>query len=233
MSTNNATILVVEDEPRYARVLTINLETNDYNTLIAHNGPTAIQMTANENPDLILLDVMMPGMNGYEVCRRIREFSNVPIIMLTALSDTNDKVQGLEYGADDYITKPFSTRELLARVKAALRRSDASATPPRPVVTIGDLTMDFTNQRIHIGQKEIKLTRIEYRLLRTLIKNTRRVLVPDYLLDEVWGMGHEHDTQLLWQAIHRLRKKIEPDPQNPTYIHTRSGVGYIFEYREP
>lgn len=230
MNTQQRKILVVEDEPRYARVVTINLETAGYEALVARDGNEAIQMTASKNPDLILLDLMMPGIDGYEVCRRIREFSNIPIIMLTAMSDTNDKVQGLEEGADDYITKPFSARELLARIKVALRRVNASDPPTPPTVERGKLKVDFINQRVYCCTEEIKLTRIEYRLLSTLIKNYGRVLLPNYLLEDIWGTGREENHQLLWQAIHRLRKKIEPDPKNPSYLHTRPSVGYVFEY---
>lgn len=233
MSIHNTKILVVEDEARHARVLTINLEIIGYNTSVANDGLTAIQMTASENPDLILLDIGLPGIDGYEVCRRIREFSNVPIIMLTASRNTNAKVQGLESGADDYITKPFIARELLARVKAALRRPNLENPPPCPIIEIGDLKVDFVSQRVYLGHGEIKLTRIEYRLLSTLIKNSGRLLMSDDLLDEVWGLEYDHGNQLLWQAIHRLRKKIEPDPPNPIYIHNRTGMGYLFEYREP
>ncbi len=233
MKTKKAQVLAVDDEPRYVRVIKINLEASGYEVITADNGKTAIDLTINENPDLILLDLMMPGLDGYEVCRRIREFSDIPIIMLTALSETSNKVKGLDYGADDYITKPFSARELLARVRAALRRSPTITQTSDATFRAGKLRVNLASHRVYRGGQEVRLTPTEYRLLRELITQKGRVLVPEYLLEKVWGLGHEGETQLLWQAVHRLRQKIEPDPQNPIYIHTRPGIGYIFSYDQP
>jgi DNA-binding response OmpR family regulator len=229
MSIPQARIMIVEDEPRYLRVLKLNLEESNYEIIPAQNGAEAINLFIEKNPDLVLLDLMMPGMDGFEVCRRIREFSEVPIIMLTALGETSDKVKGLDTGADDYITKPFSARELLARVRAALRRGQLQEkTRSEGVLSEGDLVVDFSARKVFIKGEEVNLTRTEYHLLCELIRNTGRILVPEQLLDKVWGPGHEGENQLIWQAVHRLRQKIEDDPQNPTYIHTRAGSGYIF-----
>jgi DNA-binding response OmpR family regulator len=223
-------ILVVDDDPRYVRALMVNLEASGYDVLAEVDGQRAIDTAAMEEPDLVLLDVKMPGLDGCEVCRRIREFSSVPIIMLTALGDVADKVEGLEAGADDYVTKPFSASELVARVRAALRSRELSKRG-REVATFqaGDLLVDLARRRVFVGGQEVHLTPIEYRLICELAVNAGRILVPDYLLSQVWGPQYEGDTHLLWQAIHRLRQKIERDPENPELIKTRSGIGYILE----
>jgi len=222
-------VLVVDDEPRYIRAIQVNLEARDYKVLTAGDGQAAIDLAAREEPDLILLDIRMPGLDGYEVCRRIREFSAVPIIMLTALADSDDKVKGLDLGADDYVTKPFSAKELLARVRAVLRRADlADQQPPQPSFRAGDLLVDFARQRVFVGDQEIHLTPTEYRLLCELVRKAGQVLVPEHLLEKVWGVGYVGESRLVWRAIHRLRQKIERDPQNPRYIQTRPGIGYIF-----
>jgi len=228
MRTKKIRILAVDDEPRYVRVIKINLEASGYDVITAESGATALELAVTENPDLVLLDLMMPDIDGYEVCRRIREFSNMPIIMLTALTETNNKVKGLDLGADDYITKPFSARELLARIRAAMRRNEPPSAKEAAIFEAGELRIDFVRHRVFVRDQEIKLTPTEYRLLSELVKQADRILVPDYLLEKVWGMGHEGEVQLLWQAIHRLRHKIEADPQNPRYIQTRPGIGYIF-----
>ncbi|MBN2006707.1 MAG: response regulator transcription factor [Anaerolineae bacterium] len=229
METDQTRIMIVEDEPRYLRVLKLNLEESNYEIIPAQNGAEALNLFIEKNPDLILLDLMMPGMDGYEVCRRIREFSEVPIIMLTALNETGDKVKGLDIGADDYITKPFSARELLARVRAALRRGQiADHTKYEGMFQFGDIEVDLGGHLVRIKNQEVKLTRTEYRLLCELVTHVNRVMVPEYLLEKVWGAGHEGETQLVWQAIHRLRQKIETDPQHPVYIQTHAGIGYIF-----
>ncbi len=229
MHKGKVRILVVDDEPRYVRAVQVNLEASGYQVLTALDGQTAIELAAGEAPDLILLDIRMPGLDGYEVCQRIREFSTVPIIMLTALAEDADKVRGLDMGADDYVTKPFSADELLARVRAALRRVELSERPaPHPTFRAGDLLVDFVQQRVFACGQEVDLTPTEYRLLCELVKQAGRVLVPEYLLEKVWGVGYEGENHLVWQAIHRLRRKIEPDPRNPQYIKTRPGLGYVF-----
>jgi DNA-binding response OmpR family regulator len=233
MNKDKARILVVDDEPRYVRAIQVNLQASGYEVLAARDGQTAIDLAASEAPDLILLDIRMPGLDGYEVCRRIREFSAMPIIMLTALAEDADKVKGLDTGADDYVTKPFSADELLARVRAALRRVELSERQePHPTFQAGDLLVDFARQRVFVRGQEVNLTPTEYRLLYELVKQAGRVLVPEYLLEKVWGIGYEGENRLLWQAIHRLRRKIEPDPQNPQYIQTRPGIGYVFALPE-
>lgn len=229
MSNDKGRILVVDDEPRYLRAIQVNLEASGYEVITAGDGQTAVELVAAQEPDLVLLDIKMPVMDGYEACRRIREFSSLPIIMLTALAESADKVRGLDLGADDYVTKPFSAEELLARVRAALRRVEyeeqQSVDSP---FQAGDLTVDFARRRVFVGADEVQLTPTEYRLLRELVRHADQVLVPDVLLERVWGLGYEGETQLVWQAIHRLRKKIESDPQNPRYIETRPGIGYLF-----
>ncbi len=229
MSKGKTRILVVDDEPRYIRAIQVNLLASGYEVLTARTGQQAIELVASENLDLVLLDIRMPGLSGYEICQRIREFSVVPIIMLTALTDNADKVRGLDAGADDYITKPFSAEELLARVRAALRRVELLERPePQPTFQAGELMVDLAQQRVFVRGQEISLTPTEYRLLCELVKHAGRVLVPEYLLEKVWGMGYEGDIKLLWQAVHRLRRKLERDSQNPQYIQTRPGTGYVF-----
>ena len=226
---NKVRILVVDDELRYVRAIQVNLKASGYEVLTASNGQTAVDLVATEEPDLIVLDIRMPGMDGFEVCQRIREFSAVPIIMLTALASDADKVKGLDIGADDYVTKPFSAEELLARVRAALRRVELSERKePRPTFQAGDLLVDFARQRVFVRDQEVNLTPIEYRLLCELVRQAGRVLVPEFLLDKVWGLGYDGENRLLWQAIHRLRQKIERDPRDPLYIQTRPGIGYVF-----
>jgi two-component system KDP operon response regulator KdpE len=225
---NRTRILVVDDEPRYLRALQVNLEASGYEVLAASDGRTAIEVASTEDPSLVVLDVRMPGIGGFETCRRIREFSMVPIIMLTALAEDADKVAGLDAGADDYVTKPFGADELLARVRAALRRASMSRQPAgKTTLTAGDLQVDFAQQRVFVGGREIRLTPTVYRLLYQLAQQPGRVLVPSVLLEEVWGMGYEGQTHLVWQAIHRLRQKVERDPRNPQIIQTRPGIGYV------
>lgn len=222
-------ILVVDDEPRYVWAIRQNLEARGYEVLAAHDGYTALELAAQADPTLILLDVRMPGLDGFEVCRRIRAFSTAPIIFLTAMAEETDKVQGLDIGADDYVTKPFSVEELLARVRAALRRLELSAAREPPATfEAGELRVDLAQKRVFIGEEEVDLTPIEYHLLLVLIEQAGRILVPDYLLERIWGPGCEEESHLLRQAIHRLRRKIEPDPQDPQYIQTRRGLGYLF-----
>jgi DNA-binding response OmpR family regulator len=228
MGRGRVRILVVEDEPRYVRAIRVNLEGSGYEVLAAPDGSTAVDMVANEDPDLVLLDIRMPGMDGYEACRRIREFSPVPIIMLTAMAETADKVRGLGSGADDYITKPFSAEELLARVQAVLRRAGGGQqTEGRATFEVGELRVDFAGQRVFVRGQEVHLTPTEYRLLGELAHHAGQVLVPEVLLEKVWGMGYAGETRLVWQAIHRLRQKIEPEPRHPRYIQTRAGIGYM------
>ena len=223
-----ARILVVDDEPKYVRAIQVNLEARGYTVLTAPDGHTAIELAASAEPDLVLLDIRMPDMDGNQVCRRIREFSTIPVIMLTALGETGDKVRGLDSGADDYVTKPFSADELLARVRAALRRADrADRTESQSVYQVGDLRLEVAHHRVYMGDREINLTSTEYRLLSELIKNAGRILTCEYLLERVWGNGYEGEDSLVWKEIHRVRSKVEQDPRHPRYILTKAGIGYI------
>jgi DNA-binding response OmpR family regulator len=229
MNKSRFRVLVAEDEPRYIWAIQTNLEARGYEVLTAPDGQKAVELAVSEQPDLVLLDIKMPVLNGYEACRRIREFSTVPIIMLTALAEEANKVHGLDLGADDYITKPFSAPELLARVRAALRRVGFSeGLPSASSFQAGDVRVDFAQQRVFISGQEVELTPTEYRLLCELVKQPGRLLVPDHLLEKVWGPGYEGGDKLVRQAIHRLRCKMERDPRHPEYIQTRPGLGYVF-----
>ncbi len=226
-------ILVAEDEPRYVWAIQANLEARDYEVLTASDGHEAVQLAADAQPDLILLDIKMPVMNGYEACRRIREFSTVPIIMITAMAEEADKVLGLDLGADDYISKPFSVPELLARVRSALRRVEfTEGLPSDSSYVAGELRVDFVQHRVFVRGQEVELTPTEYRLLCELVKQPGRVLMSGYLTEKVWGPGYEEGDKLIRQAIHRLRRKIELDPRSPEYIRTRPGMGYVFRPSE-
>jgi DNA-binding response OmpR family regulator len=222
-------ILVVDDEPKYIYIMQLNLEARGYEVLVAGDGETAVELAASQEPDLIVLDIRMPGMDGYEACQRIRQFSTVPIIMLTAMAEEADKVKGLDLGADDYVTKPFGIDELLARVRAGLRRAELRAEAvTEPILQAGDLRIDLAQQQVFVSDQEVPLTPIEYHLLSELVKHAGRVVVSERLLEAVWGSGYEGADRTLRQAIYRLRRKIEPDPKNPQYIQTRSGLGYVF-----
>ncbi|MBN2002031.1 MAG: response regulator transcription factor [Anaerolineae bacterium] len=227
MNKGKPCVLVVDDEPRYVWAIKVNLESRGYLVIPAQSGEQAIELALTQEPDLIMLDVRMPGMDGYTVCKLIREFSSAPIIMLTAMAEEVDKVRGLDAGADDYVTKPFGTEELMARVRAALRRVElGERQDTRPIFQTGSLRVDFARQRVFMDDHEISLTPTEYRLLQELVNQPEHILMPDYLLERVWGIGYEGQDRLVRQAIHRLRQKIESDPQNPQYIHTLRGMGY-------
>jgi DNA-binding response OmpR family regulator len=228
MTETGKRILVADDEHRYALAIKYNLEASGYHVTTVHNGRSTIETTASLNPDLVLLDIKMPDMDGYEACRRIRKFSDVPIIMLTAMAKEKDKVTGLDCGADDYVTKPFGAEELMARVRAALRRSAVSniSEQEEAIIHVGSLRVDLSSNRVYARGCEVNLTPIEYRLFCELAKQAGRVLVTDYLIEIVWGQSYDGDETLLWKSIHRLRKKIEPDWKNPVHILTRRGIGY-------
>jgi len=228
MRSGLSRILVVDDQRRYLRLIEVNLKASGYEVITTDNGSSAVELAATETPDLILLDIMLPQKDGYQACREIRAFSAVPIIMLTALGQTDDVVKGLDAGADDYICKPFSAQELLARIRARLR--GARQIPQQKTETvyrIGGVELDLTRRRLFVREEEVHLTPTEYRLITVLVTNAGRVLVPGHLLEQVWG-SEDNDPQLVWQAIHRLRRKIERDPGHPVYIQTRPGIGYIF-----
>jgi len=221
-------ILVVDDEPRVVRLVSEVLKAMGYDVVAAASGKTAIEMLALENPDLILLDILMPhGMDGYEVCRRIREFSDVPIVMLTAKAQEADMLRGFDAGADDYLTKPFSAKELIARVKAVLRRCRRPEEMVTSTTSCGDIQIDFARRTVHVKGSEVSLTRTEYALLRQLALHPNKVQVHRDLLASVWGPEYIDDVDYLRAYIRYLRRKLEPDPSNPQYILTTPGVGYM------
>lgn len=220
-------VLVVDDERRYRELLEMDLSRRGYRVFTAADGLRALQLVDEVSPDLVLLDVMLPDLDGYEVCRRIREISSVPVIMLTARVEEADKVRGLRIGADDYVTKPFSAIELLARVEAVLRRAEpAQHAQARPFEN-GALRVDFSERRVSVDGRDMELTAAEFRLLSELAQNAGRVMVHDELLHRVWGSGYEGASELLHTAIRRLRVKIEADPTRPRYILTKRGIGYF------
>ncbi|MBL7199715.1 MAG: response regulator transcription factor [Anaerolineae bacterium] len=222
-------ILAVDDEPKMTRFIRMNLELEGYRVSEATNGLEALEKTRQELPDLVLLDVMMPDMDGFETLQHIRELSSVPVIMLTVKSEEEDKVRGLELGADDYVTKPFSSRELTSRIKALLRRAEMPTTMEKTVVKIDDrLSIDFQRHDVWVGDERIRLRPTEYQLLYHLVSNTGWVMSHDTLLSKVWGPEYRDEIQYLRLYINYLRQKIEEDPANPRYILTERGIGYRF-----
>ena len=223
-------ILVVDDEPRMTRFIRMNLELEGYHVIEAHDGIQALDRVRTELPDLVILDVMMPELDGFETLRMLREISNVPVIMLTVRDEEEDKVRGLELGADDYVTKPFSARELASRVKAALRRAQGPAGPEESILEIDDrLSIDFNRREVIVEGEHIHLRPTEFRLLYHLVENAGWVVPHETLLSKVWGYEYgEDEIQNLRLYISYLRKKIEPDPSNPRYIFTEIGTGYRF-----
>jgi len=222
-------ILVVDDELSIIKFLRANLESKGYEVLVAMNGAEALHIFEMELPDLVLLDIMMPKMDGFEVCRRLREWSQVPIIMLSARGDVSDKVKCLDLGADDYITKPFGAGELIARVRAVLRRTkEGAAKPTQPLFSNRELEVNFAQRKVTITGKEVKLTPTEYSLLQEFVLNAGKVLTHSHLLNKIWGPEYRDEREYLHVFIPRLRAKIETDPTNPKYIITVSGIGYQF-----
>lgn len=223
-------ILVVDDEPRMIGFIRMNLELEGHQVIEAHNGLEALEAVRTQLPDLILLDVMMPEIDGFETLRMLREFSNIPVIMLTAKGDENDKVYGLELGADDYVTKPFGPRELSSRIKAVLRRAEMPSTSPEnAILRIDDrLSVDFNQREVIVNGKRIKLRPTEYRLLYHLIENAGWTVPHDQLLAKVWGYEYRDEAHYVRLYVNYLREKIEEDPANPRYILTERGVGYRF-----
>jgi DNA-binding response OmpR family regulator len=220
-------ILVVDDEPRYLRLLEANLQTEGFDVLLAHDGEEAIEIFTSKPTDLVLLDVMMPKLDGFSTCQRIRQFSNVPIIILTAKGEELDRVRGLDMGADDYLVKPFSIVELLARVRAVLRRAQPINGTQNQFVIHGDLRIDQARAEVWRGDMSIYLSATEYRLLLQFTHNIGKVVSAEELLTSVWGVEYITDKEILWVTIARLRQKVEEDPHNPKHIVTRSGLGYI------
>jgi DNA-binding response OmpR family regulator len=223
-------ILVVDDEPRMIGFIRMNLELEGYQVLEAHNGLEALEAIRTQLPDLLLLDVMMPELDGFETLRMLREFSSIPVIMLTAKGEEDDKVYGLELGADDYITKPFGSRELSSRVRAVLRRAEMpSAAPEQAILKVDDrLSVDFNRREVIVEGQHIKLRPTEYRLLYHLIENAGWTVPHEQLLAKVWGYEYRDETHYVRLYVNYLREKIEEDPANPKYILTERGVGYRF-----
>ncbi len=222
-------VLVVDDEKLIVKGIRFSLEQDGMEVDCAYDGEEALEAAKKKEYDIILLDVMLPKLTGFEVCQQIREFSSMPIIMLTAKGDDMDKILGLEYGADDYITKPFNILEVKARIKAIIRRSSKKAAENQAkVVKFEDLKMDCESRRVYISNKEVNLTAKEFDLLELLIFNPNKVYSRDNLLNLVWGYDYPGDVRTVDVHIRRLREKIEDNPSEPKYIHTKWGVGYFF-----
>jgi len=222
-------ILIVDDEPRYLRLLEANLRTEGYEVATAQDGVQALDIFSAQPIDLVLLDVMMPRLDGFGVCQRLREFSNVPIVILTARGEEQDRVRGLDLGADDYLVKPFSATELLARVRAVLRRAQvpAETTGQARFFAHGDLKIDFARAEVWRGEEPVSLSATEYCLLLQFTHNVGKILTSEDLLTSVWGAEYRNDKEILWVSIARLRQKLEADAHTPHHIVTRSGLGYL------
>jgi len=227
--TSKAKILVIEDEEEITRLLEFRFQQEGYDVLAAKNGVDGLRILQQEHPDLVMLDVMMPRMNGWETCKRIRQYSDVPVIMLTALGQEADKVRGLELGADDFVTKPFSLAELVARVRAALRRGKQPLATNGTVRIDERLAVDRARQQVIVDGQKIELSPTEFRVLDCFLDNTGRILTHQSLLTQVWGWEYLDETDYLKVYIHHLRKKIEEDPAKPCYIVTERGLGYRFQ----
>ncbi|MDO4765723.1 MAG: response regulator [Eubacteriales bacterium] len=222
-------LLVVDDESNIVDILKFNLEKEGFEVFTAENGKIGYEVFKKEKPDLMLLDIMMPELDGFGLCKMIREESSVPIIMLTARAEEVDKVLGLEFGADDYITKPFSVRELVARVKANLRRQNISTqTSPDKILRFGKLEVDTIQYKVSKDGVEIDLTVREYELLKFLMEQGNQIFTREQLLEQVWGYEYYGDVRTVDVTVRRLREKIEDEPGNPIYILTKRGVGYYF-----
>lgn len=221
-------VLIVDDEPRYLRLLDANLRTDGYEVVTAQDGQQALDVFSSQPIDLVLLDIMMPRLDGFAVCQRIREFSNVPIIILTAKGEEQDRVRGLDLGADDYLVKPFSATELLARVRAVLRRAQIPLEGGQArFFTHDNLRIDFARAEVWRGDQVVSLSATEYRLLLQFAHHVGKILTSEDLLTSVWGPEYKNDKEILWVSIARLRQKLEEDPHNPRHIVTRSGLGYL------
>jgi DNA-binding response OmpR family regulator len=222
-------ILAVDDEKRMVRFIQLNLEQDGFQVITAYNGKEALEQVRTQLPDLVLLDIMMPDINGFEVLKKIREVSSVPVIMLTAKGEEDDRIQGLELGADDYITKPFSPRELVSRIRAVLRRTKAFKEDQIDIIKVDDrLTIDFSRREVWVEGKKVDLRPTEYRLLYHLVKNAGWVNTHEQLLSKVWGFEYQDEPHYVRLYVNYLRKKLEEDPSNPKYILTERGVGYRF-----
>ena len=222
-------ILVVDDEARMVRFIQLNLEHDGFQVITAYNGQEALEQVRSALPNLILLDVMMPDLDGFDVLERIREQSTIPVIMLTAKGEEDDRVRGLELGADDYVTKPFSPRELVSRVRAVLRRTETESSVAAGLIEVDDrLKLDFNRREIWVDGELVQLRPTEYRLLYHLVQNAGWVITHEQLLTKVWGYEYRDEPHYVRLYINYLRKKLEEDPANPKYILTERGVGYRF-----
>jgi two-component system KDP operon response regulator KdpE len=228
MSKSGARILVVDDEIEIVRALQRSLVAHGFEVLTVNNGEDALEGINHFRPDLVLLDLGLPGMSGLDVCKRVREQSNLPIIVLSVKDTERDKVQALDIGADDYVAKPFGVNEVLARVRVALRHSAQLQSGTEPVFIAGPLHVDFAQREVQVDGKEVKLTPTEYDLLKALIKHSGKIMTRQMLLSQVWGTGYSTEAHYLHVYIGQLRRKIEPDPAHPRFILTVSGVGYRF-----
>lgn len=232
MSKGGARILVVDDEVEIVRALQRSLTAHGFEVFAAYSGEEALEAVAHYRPDVMLLDLGLPGMSGLEVAREVRSQSNLPIIVLSVKDTERDKVQALDLGADDYVSKPFGVNEVLARIRVALRHSAQLESGTQPVFAAGPLSVDFAQRQVLLAGKEVKLTPTEYDLLKALIKNRGKILTRQMLLSQVWGTGYGAESHYLHVYVGQLRRKIEPDPANPRFILTISGVGYRFNADE-
>lgn len=228
-SFKNRVVLVVDDEERMARFIRLNLEHDGFQVIEAYNGQKALNAIREKIPDIILLDVMLPDMDGFEILKLIREINTIPVIMLTAKGEEDDRVKGLELGADDYVTKPFSPRELVSRVKAVLRRSESSGLTSKDIIDVDErLRIDFDRREVWVEGKLVQLRPTEYRLLYHMIQNAGWVMTYDQILAKVWGYEYRDEPHYVRLYINYLRQKLEKDPADPQYILTERGVGYRF-----
>lgn len=232
MSKGGARILVVDDEVEIVRALQRSLTAHGFEVFAAYSGEEALEAVAHYRPDLMVLDLGLPGMSGLDVCREVRAQSNLPIIVLSVKDTERDKVQALDLGADDYVSKPFGMNEVLARIRVALRHSAQVESGTQPVFTAGPLSVDFAQRQVLLNGQEVKLTPTEYDLLKVFIKNRGKIMTRQMLLSQVWGTGYGAESHYLHVYVGQLRRKIEPDPANPRLILTISGVGYRFSADE-
>lgn len=234
MTAEKPTVLIVEDELSFVEALTVGLQREGFVPRVAHDGSTALAMFELSRPDIVLLDLMLPGMSGIDVCRHIRRISDTPVIMVTARDSELDTVVGLEVGADDYVTKPYRLRELVARMRAVLRRQPSRAVLEADfeVIDVGDVRLDAGRREVAVCGEVVPVTRKEFQLLEQLMLNAGRVLTRDRLIDEVWGPDYVGDTKTLDVHIRRLRTKVDTDPEKPSHITAVRGVGYRYELRE-
>jgi two-component system KDP operon response regulator KdpE len=228
MTKRKARVLVVDDEIEIVRALQRSLTGHGYEVLVAGKGEQALEIIEQSSPDLMLLDLGLPGMSGLEVCQRVREQSDLPIIVISVKNKERDKVLALDLGADDYISKPFGINEVLARIRVALRHAERMMPRTEPIMAIGPLQIDFAQKLVTVNGQEIKLTPTEYDLLKVFVVNSGKIMTQQMLLTQVWGTSHDAKAHYLHVYIGQLRRKIEPDPAHPRFLITISGVGYRF-----